>query len=380
MKRGRSTISAHSTREVESHSRPLAPALWTASAYRFDDLDALLEAYKGGKSPWTFYRRFGHPNGRMLEETMAELEGSGDALACTSGLGAVLTIYSTLAGRGDRVVAARDLYGGTYAYLDRHARRQGMEVVFAGLDGIVKAITPGTKVVAIETVSNPLCRVADIASVARAARRAGAKVVIDNTFATPFLCRPLEWGADVVFHSATKFLNGHGDAVGGVICASRELIAPMRKFASGTGAGIAPLDAWLTLRGLKTLGLRIGRASENAERVAAFLGRHRKVARVFYPGPTKYLKPRRGAMLSFELKGGLRAADRFVRACRLLELVPSLGDVTTTSSHPARSSHAYLSPAERAAAGVTDGLLRISTGIEDIEDILEDLSQALAKT
>jgi cystathionine beta-lyase/cystathionine gamma-synthase len=379
MKPGRSTVCAHSAGEVETVSRPLAPPLWTASAFRFDDLDALLEAYRGRKSAWTFYRRFGHPNGRMLEETLARLEGSEDALACTSGLAAVLTIYSTLAGRGDRVVAARDLYGGTYAYLDRIARQQGVEVDFVDLDRIAKSIPRGTRLVAIETVSNPLCRVADLAAVARAARRAGARVVVDNTFATPFLCRPLEWGADIVFHSATKFLNGHGDAVGGVICGSKELVAPMRKFAAGTGAGIAPLDAWLTLRGLKTLGLRIARASENAERVAGFLGRSRKVARVYYPGPGRYLRPRRGAMLSFELKGGMRAAARFVRASRLIGLVPSLGDVTTTSSHPARSSHAYLSPAQRAAVGVTDGLIRISTGIEDVEDILEDLKQALEK-
>jgi methionine-gamma-lyase len=202
---------------------------------------------------------------------------------------------------------------------------------------------------------------------------------VDTTFATPVLCRPIEWGADVVFHSGTKFLNGHGDATSGVIAGPARLLDPMRKLTILAGGVISPLDAWLTLRGLKTLGIRVERASENAAALAKFLSRHRKVAQVNYPKPTKYLKPLLGPMLSFELRGGIKAADRFVRACRLIELVPSLGDVTTTSTHPARSSHSYLSAAERASIGITDGLIRISTGIEDVADILEDLSQALAK-
>jgi methionine-gamma-lyase len=235
------------------------------------------------------------------------------------------------------------------------------------------------KLVVIETISNPLIRVADQARIVKNAHKVGAKVVIDNTFATPILCRPLEWGADVVFHSGTKFLNGHGDATSGVIVGKAADIAAMRKFTILAGGVISPLDAWLMSRGIKTLQLRVERASKNAAELVRFLSKHRKVDRVNYPKPNKYLKPLLGPMLSFDVKGGLKAADRFVRACRLIELVPSLGDVTTTSSHPARSSHAYLSPAARAAIGVTDGLIRISTGIEDIADILEDLSQALSK-
>ncbi len=380
MRPGRATIATHSTREIESLSEPLAPALTVASAYRFHDLDTLVEAYQGKKSPWSFYRRFGHANGRLLEETMAALEGSEDALACGSGMAAATTIFSTLAGKGDRVVAAEELYGGTYAFLQKHLPRLGAEVVLLPLDRVASDVRrQGAAVVAIETVSNPLIRVADFAAVSSACRAAGATLVVDNTFATPFLCRPIEWGADVVFHSATKFLNGHGDATGGVICGPRALVRRMRGFASGLGTTIAPLDAWLTLRGLKTLELRVERASRNAERLAAFLRRHRKVARVNYPGRTRYLRPFRGPMLSFDLRGGLAAARRFVRACRLVELVPSLGDVTTTSTHPARSSHAYLSPADRARLGVGDGLIRISTGVEDVEDILADLAQALSK-
>jgi methionine-gamma-lyase len=380
MKRGRATIATHSTREVESLSEPLAPSLTLSSAYRFRDLDTLIDAYQGRKSPWSFYRRFGHANGRLLEETMASLEGSEEALACGSGMAAVNTIFSTLAGKGDRVVAARELYGGTYAFLQKHLPRLGAEVALVPLDRLADDVRRnGARVVAIETVSNPLIRVADVPAVAKACRAAGATLVVDNTFATPFLCRPIEWGADVVFHSATKFLNGHGDATGGVVCASAALVRRMRGFASGLGTTISPLDAWLTLRGLKTLDLRIERASRNAEKLAGFLRRHRKVASVNYPGATRILKPVRGPMLSFDLRGGLAAAKRFVRACRLVELVPSLGDVTTTSTHPARSSHAYLSAAERAELGVTDGLIRISTGIEDVRDILDDIQQALSK-
>jgi cystathionine beta-lyase/cystathionine gamma-synthase len=378
-KPGRATVAAHSTREIESVSEPLSPPIHLASVHRFGDLDTLLEAYRGKKSPWNFYRRFGHPNGRLLEETLAALEGTEDALACASGMAAVTTIFLALAGKNDRVVACRDLYGGTHAFLRRHLGKTGARADFVGLADVASEVGRGAKLCVVETISNPLIRTADLAPIARACRKAGTLLIVDNTFATPFLCRPAEWGADIVFHSATKFLNGHGDATGGVICGPRARIAEMRGFASGVGTTISPMDAWLTLRGLKTLGLRIERASRNAVAVASLLARHPKVRTVNYPAPSKYLKPARGAMLSFELKGGLKAAARFVKACRLVELVPSLGDVTTTSTHPARSSHAYLSPAERAELGVTDGLVRISTGIEDVDDILEDLRQALAK-
>lgn len=379
MKRGRSTIATHPIREINTPSSPLAPHLTLASVHRFGDLDELRAASRGERAAWSFYRRYGHANGRQLEETVAALEGAADALACSAGMSAAMAALWTLTARGDRMVAARDIYGGTYSFLQKELVKLGVEVAFAPLEEIEAGVPSGTKVVLVETVSNPLVRVAKLAKVARAARRSGARLVVDNTFATPFLCRPLEWGADVVFHSGTKFLNGHGDAVCGIVCASAELIRPMRKFAIGVGLVVSPLDAWLTQRGLKTLGLRMARASENAATVAKLLARSRKVARTHYPGPTPYLRPSRGAVVSFELRGGLRAANRFIRACRLIALAPSLGDVTTTCSHPARSSHAYLSPAERAAMGVTDGLIRLSAGIEDIADILEDIDQALRK-
>lgn len=378
-KPGRATIATHPPDPAPTPSKPLATPLAMSSVYRFGDLDTLLAASKGEKAVQTFYRRWGHPNGRMVEETVAALEGAEDALACSAGMSAVAAIFQTMVGRGDRILASKDLYGGTYAYLDKMMGRLGVDVDFADLSAIEKSVPAGVKLVVVETISNPLIRVADLDRVAKNAHKVGAKVVVDNTFATPILCRPLEWGADVVFHSGTKFLNGHGDSTSGVIVGKRADLDPMRKLTILAGGGISPLDAWLLSRGIKTLQLRVERASANAAKLARFLSRHRKIARVNYPKPSKYLKPALGPMLSFEVKGGLKAADRFVRACRLIELVPSLGDVTTTSTHPARSSHAYLSPAARQAIGVTDGLLRISTGIEDIDDILEDLSQALSK-
>jgi methionine-gamma-lyase len=378
-KPGRATVAAHPPEPEETPTRPLAPALSLASVHRFGDLDTLLAASRGEKAARSFYRRYGHPNGRMVEQTVAALEGAEDALACSSGMSAAATIFQTLASKGDRILAARDLYGGTFAYLRSQMEKVGVEVRFAPIAEIERGVPAGTRLVVVETVSNPLIRTADLRRIAAQAKKAGATLVVDNTFASPILCRPIEWGADVVFHSGTKFLNGHGDAQSGIICGPEATIRDMRKHTILTGAVISPLDAWLTLRGLKTLELRVERSSRNAAAVASFLSRRRPISAVHYPGATKYLKPLRGPMLSFELRGGLRAADRFVRACRLIELAPSLGDVTTTSSHPARSSHAALSPAERAAAGVSDGLIRLSVGIEALDDILEDLSQALSK-
>lgn len=377
--RGRATIAAHPPAPAETPTEPLAPPLTLASVYRFGDLDTLQSAAHGEKAAQTFYRRYGHPNGRMLEETVAALEGAEDALACSAGMSAVATIFQTLAGPGDRILAARDLYGGTYAYLQKVMAKSGVVVDFAELGGIEAGVPAGVRIVVVETISNPLIRVADLGRIAKNARKAGALLVVDSTFATPVLCRPLEWGADVVFHSGTKFLNGHGDATSGLVCGRAGAIQAMRKLTILAGGVISPLDAWLTLRGVKTLGLRVERASQNAAALVKFLSRHPKVARVNYPRPNKYLKPHLGPMLSFDLRGGLRAAGRFVRACRLIELVPSLGDVSTTSTHPARSSHSYLSRADREAIGIGDGLIRISTGIEDVADILEDLSQALSK-
>ncbi len=385
---GSSTLAVRHRPVPLSDTDPLAPPITVASVHTFPDLDLLLEVAQGRREAG-FYRRYGHGNGRLLEEHVRDLEGGEDALACASGMSTAFVLFWTSLGRGDHVVAAREIYGGVYSFLQKELVKLGVGVTFVPSDpeSVGSALRPNTKIVYFETITNPLLRVPEARRIVEIAHRAGAQVVVDNTFATPILTRPLEWGADLVYHSGTKFLGGHADAVSGVLVGAADTIRRARKFAITVGAIVSPLDAWLTLRGLRTLALRIERASENALALARMLVRHPKVRRVHYPGlpgdpshrsARRILRGGFGAMLSFEL-ASLAAAKSFVRGCREVRLAPSLGDVSTTLSHPARSSHAYLSAAERAEVGVTDGLLRVSIGIEDVDDVLEDFRQALRK-
>ncbi len=361
------TKTVHVVRDQRGATEPIAPSISVASVHAFPDLDVLGDVSLGKRHEW-FYRRYGHPNGRLLEEAVAGLEGAEDALACASGMSAALVLFWATLKPGDHLVAAQDVYGGTYSFLKKHAPRLGIDVTFVPSDAAAfeRALRPATKALFFETVTNPLMNRPDGKRLCAIGKRAHARVYVDNTFATPILARPLSWGADVVYHSGTKFLSGHGDAISGVIAGSKELIAAMRSLAISLGAIVSPLDAWLTLRGLRTLDVRVRKASENAKKVAAFLKRTK--VRVNYPGE--------GPMLSFELKN-LAAAKKFVARAKLIKLVPSLGDVATTISHPARSSHAYLSREEREAIGVHDGLIRVSVGIEDITDLVEDFKNAL---
>ncbi|MBI2931059.1 MAG: aminotransferase class I/II-fold pyridoxal phosphate-dependent enzyme [Planctomycetes bacterium] len=378
-----STRAVHGVHPQPSVTEPIAPPISVASVYAHPDLD-VLEAVAAGRRPAWHYRRYGHPNGRLLEETVAALEGGEDALACASGQSASLVLFWSALAKGDHVVSAQEIYGGTYSLLDRQGPRLGIEVSFVPCEpeAIERALRPNTRAIFFETITNPLIRVPDAKRIIGIAKKAGAAVFVDNTFATPVLARPLLWGADVVLHSGTKFLGGHGDAMSGLLVGKREFVRRARKLAVSLGAAVSPFDAWLTLRGVRTLSLRVRRASANAHRLAAFLSRK---VRVHYPGLPRdpshqvaedLLNGAYGAMLSFDL-GGWAAAKRFVKACRLVRLVPSLGDVATTMTHPARCSHAYLTPEERRRVGVGEGLIRVSTGVEDIEDILEEFRRAL---
>jgi cystathionine beta-lyase/cystathionine gamma-synthase len=363
------TKAVHPGREGRGVTLPIAPPISVASVYEFPDLDVLGAVSTGARHEW-FYRRYGHPNGRLLEEAVASLEGAEEGLACSSGMSAALVLFWATLEKGDHVVAAQDVYGGTYSFLKKHGPRLGLDVTFVPSEtaAFERALRPATRAIFFETITNPLLKRPDGARICAIAKRAGARVYVDNTFATPVHARPLEWGADAVYHSGTKFLSGHGDAVSGVIVASKSLVATMRPLAISIGALISPLDAWLTLRGVRTLEVRVRRASENAAKLAAFLRRQKRVTQVHYGGV--------GPMLSFEVKD-LLAAKRFVARTELVKLVPSLGDVATTMSHPARSSHASLARAEREAMGIRDGLIRVSTGLEDIRDLLEDFKNAL---
>lgn len=336
------------------------------------------------------YSRSGNPTRRSLETTLASLEGGCGALAFASGMAATHCVTSMLRS-GDHIVAGSDIYGGTYRLLHKVTHRAGIGVTLVDTTDpsrLEAAITPATKLVWIETPGNPRMTITDIAACAEIAHRHGALLGVDSTFATPVLTRPLELGADIVMHSATKYLGGHSDLLGGALVASEQSLLDELYFVqNATGAVMGPLEAFLCSRGLKTLELRVREQCRTAERLAQWLAAQRQVQRVMYPGLTDdpgYDVARRqmdggfGAMLSFELRGDFAAAKRFVESTRLFQLAVSLGAVESLIEQPASMSHASYDAADRAKHGITDGLIRLSVGLEAYEDLQADLQQAFA--
>ncbi|MCZ6730220.1 MAG: cystathionine gamma-synthase [SAR324 cluster bacterium] len=335
------------------------------------------------------YARTGNPTRTALEANLAALEGGRFGLCFASGMGAMDAVVRML-NAGDHVVACDDLYGGSYRLFTKVFARFGMEFSFvdmAEVSALEDAISPSTKMVWIETPTNPLLKVVDIRRLAEAARASGALVVVDNTFATPFLQQPLELGADVVVHSVTKYLGGHSDVIGGAAITNSEELAEKLAFVqNAVGAVPGPQDCFLVLRGLKTLHVRMERHCENAMRVARYLEDNPRVSRVYYPGlpehPQHELASRQmrdfGGMISFELaEDSLEKAKRFCSATKVFSLAESLGGVESLVEHPAIMTHASIPKEVREANGLRDSLIRLSVGIEDIEDLLEDLEQAL---
>ena len=389
---GLSTLSVHGAGtgdEGPSPSTPTAPPIYQTSVYSFPDL-ASLDAVQDGTARGYMYGRYGLPNHTALERAVAALEGAEAAVACASGMGAIAAALLAALSGGGKVAAAREVYGGTYGLLEELGRfGVGTTWVDAGnIPEVEAALGEGCRLLLVETLSNPLVRVADLPALAAAAHRAGALLLVDNTFATPCLCRPLAHGADAVVHSATKFLGGHSDLTAGVLVGTASFIREARRVAMRFGPTLGPHDAWLAVRGMKTLSLRMARSCENALALATFLAGHPNVAAVHYPGlpshpghplARRLLMGGFGGVLAFELRGGLEAADALVKALRLITLVPSLGGVATTLSHPVKTSHRDLSPAERERLGVRDGLLRLSVGIEDAADLTADLAEALTQ-
>jgi cystathionine beta-lyase/cystathionine gamma-synthase len=334
------------------------------------------------------YARTQNPTRSALEANLAAIEGGRAAFAFASGMAAIGAITARLAA-GDHVVVTDNTYGGTFRLFDRVLTRYGLAFSFVDtsrLDEIERAITPQTKLVFLETPTNPVLRLTDLPAAAALAHRHGALVVVDNTFASPCLQRPFEFGADLVIHSTTKYLNGHSDSVGGVVIATRdEDVEWLRFVQNAAGAILSPFDAWLVLRGTKTLQVRMERHSANGQALAEFLRGHPKVTRVLYPGlpdhPQHALAKRQmpngfGGMLTFEVPSFDRAREVLNRF-KLMSLAESLGGVETLVCHPATMTHASVPADRRAAIGITDSMIRISTGIEDIEDLKEDLDQAL---
>ncbi|AGA31242.1 cystathionine gamma-synthase [Singulisphaera acidiphila] len=334
------------------------------------------------------YSRSGNPTRAALESCLAALEGGEQGLAFASGLAASTAVLLTLK-PGDEVVAASDLYGGTYRLLERVFKQWGLIPRYTddiNPEGFARAVTPATKLVWIETPTNPLLQVLDIAAIAEIAHRAGALLAVDNTFASPYLQQPLRLGADIVVHSTTKYLGGHSDVVGGAVIGSRALLEPIRFYQNAAGGVPGPFDSWLVLRGAKTLAVRMDRHCANAAQLAPWLAEQPGVDRVYYPGlpshPNHDLARRQmrdfGGMISISLAGGGEAAKRLLTRTKLFSLAESLGGVESLISHPATMTHASIPAEIRKARGVDDGLVRLSVGIEDVADLQEDLRQAFA--
>lgn len=336
------------------------------------------------------YARTGNPTRSALESALAAVEGARHGLAFASGMAAVNAVLSLLE-TGDHVVAGRDLYGGSYRIFTKYYSRLGVDfslVDTTSTEQVAAAVTPRTKLLWLETPSNPLLSITDIAGCAEVARRHGLVTVVDNTFATPVAQRPLELGADIVLHSTTKYLNGHGDVLGGaVLTDSAELYERVKFIQNAAGAVPGPQDCFLTLRGLKTLGLRVERHCRNAAAVAEYLSRHPAVARVHYPGldshPGHDVARRQqrlfGGIVSFELRASVEEARRFTKYPRLFTLAESLGSVKSLICHPPTMTHAAVERDVRLARGISDGLIRLSVGIEDADDLIADLDHALSR-
>ncbi len=368
----------------------VATPIYQTSTFAFRDTDEGAARF-GGTDPGYKYTRLGNPTVAALEECITELEGGCGALAASTGMAAVHTVYFTLLGAGAHVVGTDALYGASRMILEKEYSRFGVTGSFVDTSdpaNVEKAMRPETKLVYLESPANPTLKLCDIAVISEMAHRRGALVAVDNTFASPLLQQPFSLGADVVVHSMTKFINGHSDVVAGIVVAKDPaLFARLRAVHVNVGPTMDPHQAWLVFRGVKTLGLRMEKAQANALEVARFLEAHPKVAWVrypFLPSHPQYELARRqmsggGAIVSFGVQGGLEAGRTLMNSVKLATLAVSLGGIETLIEHPASMTHASVPKAEREKAEISDDLVRIAIGCEDAADICEDLDQALAK-
>jgi O-acetylhomoserine (thiol)-lyase len=422
------TICLHGGHKVDADTLSRAVPIYQTTSYLFRDTEHAARLFDL-KEFGNIYTRIMNPTNEVFEKRMAMLEGGVGALATSSGQAAATLIFATLAGAGDEILSSSKIYGGTYNLLKVTLKRFGIHTRFVGdpkPENFEPAITERTKAIHVETIGNPRGDVADIPALAEMAHRYGIPLVVDNTVATPYLCRPIELGADIVYHSATKFIGGHGTSIGGVIIDSGRFPWDNGRFPSFTepsegyhglrfweafgpnspfgniafivkarveylrdlGPALSPFNAWLFLQGLETLALRMQRHCDNAMAVARYLQQHPKVAWVSYPGlpdhPTykvaqRVLRNGYGAIVTFGMKGGKEASRRVVDGVRLISLLANIGDARTLIIHPASTTHQQLTPEEQLSSGVTEDLIRLSVGLEHIDDILEDLEQAIAK-
>lgn len=375
------TISVHAGERPDKRYGAISPPIYQTSTFVFEDV---------GKTRGFDYSRTANPTRKILQDTIAALEGGKAGFAFATGMAAEATVLHLLKA-GDHVISGDDVYGGTYRLLQNVMTDLGIDVTFLRLDDrkkIEKAIKPNTKMVWFETPSNPLLNIVDVEMIAAICKKHNLLSVIDNTFATPFFLRPIDYGIDLVVHSTTKYLNGHCDVVGGaVVTTTDELSERMQFLANAMGTVQAPFDAWLVLRGIETLACRMRQHEVNAKAVANYLNGHPAVKQVFFPGlkthPGHNVAKRQmagfGGMVSFEIKGGQPAVNRCLRNTRIFGLAESLGGAASLIEHPGTMSHASMAPEHRKKVGITDELIRLSIGLENVDDLIEDLEQALGK-
>ena len=370
----------------------LAMPIYQTSTFIFDS------AEQGGKrfaleEAGYIYTRLGNPTTTVLENKIAALEEGEAAVATSSGMGAISSTLWTVLKAGDHIVTDKTLYGCTFALMNHGLTRFGVEVTFvdtSNLDEVKNAMKKNTRVVYLETPANPNLKIVDLEGVCKVAHtNPNTLVIVDNTFATPYMQKPLKLGADIVVHSVTKYINGHGDVIAGLVVTNKELADQIRfvGLKDMTGAVLGPQDAYYIIRGMKTFEIRMERHCANAKKVVEFLNKHPKIEKVYYPGlethpgyeiAKKQMKDF-GAMISFELKGGFEAGKTLLNNLKLCSLAVSLGDTETLIQHPASMTHSPYTKEEREAAGITDGLVRLSVGLENVEDIIADLEQGLEK-
>jgi methionine-gamma-lyase len=364
--------------------------IYQTSTFAFDSAEEGAKCFSG-ESKGYIYTRLGNPTIKSLENCVAELCGGFDAVAVSSGMAAVNTIYMALLSKGDHMISTAAVYGPSRGVMEDHWSRFGVESTYVdttNLDNIRKAIRPNTKMLFLETPANPTIDITDIAEASKIAKKHNLVLVVDNTFASPVLQHPLELGADVEFHSITKYINGHADVVGGIVIAkTEELYIKLRPMMITLGCNMDPHQAYLVIRGIKTLGIRVERAQENAAKIAEYLEKHPKIEWVRYPGlkshPGHEIAKKQmkgfGSMIAFELKGGFEAGKTLMNNVHVATLAVSLGGVETLIEHPASMTHSKVSKEGKLKANITDGLVRYAVGIEDVNDLIEDLEQGLAK-
>ncbi|MGB2179374.1 MAG: O-succinylhomoserine sulfhydrylase [Porticoccaceae bacterium] len=372
-----------------THENEHSEALFLTSSYVFESAEVAAQSFSN-EIEGNVYSRYTNPTVRSFEQRLALMEEAEQAVATSSGMAASLAVIMALLKTGDHIICSRDVFGSTRVMMDKYITKFGVEVTYVPLTDLgawQSAVQPNTKMFFCETPSNPLSEIADLEALSKLSKEAQARLVVDNCFCTPVLQRPLQWGADIVVHSATKYIDGQGRALGGAVVGSAELMDEVRSFLRAAGPTMSPFNAWIFLKGLETLSLRMKAHSANANALAVWLSQHPKISKVFFAGlpdhPGHSLAKKQqtdfGAVVSFVVDGGREAAWKVIDATQMLSLTANLGDAKTTIVHPATTTHGRLSDESLADAGIEQGLIRIAVGLEDLADIKDDLELGLSQ-